>query len=126
MVRSNGGGVEEAVGWSAAIPENLRPPPVVIPPLSETNLRISAPAPRHRDVMNESANIRMKRDLLQLLGEMQAQMVIDMDRRRDALSREGGIAKALVSHYEKKEDEIWEKIHAAELLIKYLGEMEEE
>jgi hypothetical protein len=96
-----------------------RPPPIEIPPLSE--VPTSLPAPRHRDIMNESRETRIKKDLLQQIMHYRGELVEVIDSRRSAAyidqkdAREDYLAKV-----SKKENDLWDKIRACELLIEDL------
>ncbi len=98
-----------------------RPPPIEIPPLSE--VPTSLPAPRHRDIMNENRDTRIKKDLLEQIMHYRGELVEVIDSRRSAAyieqkdAREDYLAKV-----SKKENDLWDKIRACELLIADLDE----
>jgi hypothetical protein len=70
--------------------------------------------------MNETRETRIKKDLLELLVELRSEMITIMDHRRNAVYHEGEEREAFLEHWETKENEQWEKIRAAELLIHVL------
>ena len=93
------------------------PPRIVVPNLNESTLRISLPAPRHRDFMNETRETRLRKDLLEHLMDLRSEIITIMDHRRNGVYYEGEERAAFLEHWERKENEEWEKIRAAELLI---------
>ena len=96
------------------------PPRVEIPPPPAVP-RLSLPAPRHRDIMNESRKTRIKKDLLELITDFHAELISVMDSRRQALNRERpSDSDALLREIDRKESELWDKIKAAELLVETL------
>lgn len=104
------------------------------PPLDPTNhslritiprtvpaLSISLPAPRHRDIMNESKNDRIKKDLLELIMEYRGELIDVMDSRRRSISYPDPIEQEeFIKEVNKNEANLWEMIRAAELLINHL------
>lgn len=125
LPRTNGGGWREPeeVKPAAATPPTtpLSVPRVQILPRTGNDFSISLPAPRHRDVMNESRETRIKKDLLELLTDFRSEMIDIMDSRRTAIYKEDdGSRCKFLEEVDKKETAMWEKIHAAELLIHVL------
>lgn len=112
-------GPEEEVKPAAATPPF--PPKIQILPRTENDFSISLPAPRHRDIMNEDRQTRIKKDLLEILTDFRSEMIDIMDSRRTAIYKEDdGSRCKFLEEVEKKETVAWEKIHAAELLIRVL------
>lgn len=110
----------------SVVPSLPPPPPsppfaglkIKIPPRTEGMPSISLPAPRHRDVMNESRETRLKKDLLEMLTQFRSEMIDIMDGRRRAMLYEDPEARDIyLASVAKNEANQWEKIHAAELLI---------
>lgn len=98
----------------------LRPPPLLIPPRTETYLAWPM-APRHRDVMNETKEERIKKDLLDLISSFRGDLIEVMDSRRRTLYYENPQERdEFLKEVSKKEDDLWDKIRAAELLISAL------
>lgn len=73
----------------------------------------SLPAPRARDVMNETSEERLKGDLAALRSDLQGQIVEWMDKRRLAYD---GPEATLIS-INKEVDKLWAKLKAVELLL---------
>lgn len=125
LSRTNGGGwcPHEEVALPTATPPASPPtvPRIHILPRTDNDFSISLPAPRHRDVMNESRETRIKKDLLELLTDFRSEMIDIMDSRRTATYKEDdGTRCKYLEEVEKRETMAWEKIHAAELLIRVL------
>lgn len=69
--RTNGGGI---------------PPPLDIPPLSATTFEeipTSIPAPRNRDIMNETNEVRLRNDLFEYLMKLEDDLINMMDTKRN-------------------------------------------
>jgi hypothetical protein len=97
------------------------PPPLEIPPLRATLM--SLPAPRHRDILNESPEVRIKKDILQMVMKYRSDLIDVMDSRRTAPHHDEPEAREeYLAAVRKKEDDIWDKIRACELLITDLDE----
>jgi hypothetical protein len=100
-----------------------RPPPIQIPTHNEGAVPMSLPAPRHRDVMNESRETRIKKDLLELLTRYRGQILDVMDSRRTACFYDDPKKRdELMAEVRKKEDDLWDLIHAVELIISSLDD----
>lgn len=126
--RAAGGG-----GSSSAVSSPPPPPPrasPVFPPRIKIPVRaddgevpFSLPAPRHRDIMNESRETRLKKDLFELLTNYRGEMITIMDSRRSACFYDDPAERdEFLKKVRKQEDELWDKIHAAELLIRSLDD----
>jgi len=122
--------------YADLLPETLRPtplPPVFlakrtpgggISPLDTVQPRYSSfgeiptslPAPRARDVMNETAEERLKADLATLRYDLQGQLVVCMDKRR--LAYEGPERESFLASINEEADKLWAKLKAVELLMK--------
>jgi hypothetical protein len=98
-----------------------RPPPIEIPPLSD--VPTSLPAPRHRDIMNETRDTRITKDLLEQIMHYRGELVEVMDSRRSAVYIEQKAPREeFLAKISKKENDLWDKIRACELLITDLNE----
>lgn len=106
----------EARGWGAVPP--LRVDTSVRTYGSFSEVPMSLPAPRHRDVMNESHSERIRGDLAELKGQLQSELVVTMDRRRNAVCYDDGDEKAaFLAQVAKDEAAIWAKLDAVTLLL---------
>jgi hypothetical protein len=115
-------GVPRSV-WFPSSPssEPARPPPITIPRLSE--VPTSLPAPRHRDILNETRETRVKKDLLEMLLNYRSEMVTIMDSRRSACFYEDPKKRdEFLAAVNKQEADLWALIHAVELIISSLDE----
>jgi hypothetical protein len=84
---------------------------------------MSLPAPRHRDIMNESRDTRIKKDLLELIGDFQNELITVMDsRRRSIFMKNEEEREAYLADVDEKEADLWNKMRAAETLISALDE----
>jgi hypothetical protein len=81
-----------------------RPPPIYI------SLR--------RDVLNEMPNERLKRDLAELRGNLQSELVRVMDKKRIAAFSEESHRSEFFHYVDEEEHKIWKKLEAVELLLK--------
>lgn len=84
---------------------------------------ISLPAPRHRDVMNETRETRIRNDLLEKISDFRAELIEVMDSRRtlyegDRIPDSDEPRRLL----DRREEDLWKKINAAELLIEALSQ----
>ena len=81
-----------------------RPPPIYIP------LR--------RDVLNEMPNERLKKDLSELRGNLQSELVRVMDKKRIAAFSDELHRSEFFHYVDEEEHKIWKKLEAVELLLK--------
>jgi hypothetical protein len=96
---------------------------VEIPPLSATRFEdvpTSLPAPRHRDILNESLNERLRNDLMKLFGETQSELINVMDSRRNVFA-DMTDRSARLSAIHEQEDALMEKIQAIKQLLRLLS-----
>jgi hypothetical protein len=77
----------------------------------------SLPAPRHRDVMHESPTDRLKSDLAELRGRLNAELVPTMDKRRMAACMEDADVPAFLAEIDAAETALWFKIKAIDTLL---------
>lgn len=119
----------EGMPWSSKTPTIPPPPPtppftglrVQIPPRTQNTPTFSLPAPRHRDIMNETRDVRIKKDLLEMLTQFRSEMIDVMDSRRRAMFYDNHEEReAYLAEVSKNESALWEKITAAEVLISSL------
>ena len=74
-------------------------------------------------MMNETRDIRIKKDLLEQIMRYRSELVEVMDSRRRAICFEQKTARdEYLAQVSKKEDDLWSKIRACELLIADLDE----
>ena len=113
--RKAGGG---GAGRPPATPPLL--PRIKIPPrANEGEFHFSLPAPRHRDIMNETHETRLKNDLCELLISYRGDMITMMDSRRPACFYDNRVLRdEFMNSVNKKEYDLWQKIQAAECLIR--------
>ena len=120
-MRSNGGGI-------SMMPERGdSPAPVPLPPRVSTSgpsygsfgeIPMSLPAPRARDIMNESPDERLRGDLAVLRGKLQSDLVVVMDSRRHAITYDNpDEAAAFLSTVRDQETVLWKKLDAIDLLL---------
>jgi hypothetical protein len=117
---------EENGGWTDLFPKRSGtewhggvPLHVTIPPLSATHfdaIPTSLPAPRHRDIMNETDDERMKNDLALLRMKYQRDLIEKMDSKRSVFLDNPDREEVLAS-IRAEEDVIWQKIEAVKLLL---------
>ena len=117
---------EENGGWTDLFPKRSGtewhggvPLHVTIPSLSATHfdaIPLSLPAPRHRDVMNETDDERIKNDLALLRMKYQRDLIEKMDSKRSVFLDNPDREKVLAS-IRAEEDVIWQKIEAIKLLL---------
>jgi hypothetical protein len=101
--------------WHGGIPLH-----VTVPTLSATHfdaIPTSLPAPRHRDVMNETPDERLKNDLAMLRSKYQSDLVRVMDSKRVPILIDGAGRDELLARIRADEDAIWKKIDAINLLL---------
>jgi len=98
-------------------------PRIEIPVVPDHGFSMSLPAPRHRDIMNESRDTRIKKDLLELIGDFQNELITVMDsRRRSIFMKNEEEREAYLADVDEKEADLWNKMRAAETLISALDE----
>lgn len=78
----------------------------------------SLPAPRHRDVMNETKAERLKGDLGELRAKIQGDLVRTMDKRRRGVFYEEPERSEFLLRVDQEEHALWVKLDAVELLLK--------
>ena len=97
-------------------------PPLSIPTLSATHfdeIPTSLPAPRHRDIMNETTEERIKNDLARFRGDIQNELVFIMDTRRGIFT-DGSGKDELLDYLNEKEVSLQNKLDAINILLKDL------
>jgi hypothetical protein len=106
--RSNGGGIALAPCVETSVP-SFR---------SFDEVPMSLPAPRNRDIMNETKEERLNMDLAQLRGQLQGDLIIVMDsRRRLAFYDDLEERMAEARKINAQENAIWAKLDAIDLLL---------
>ena len=78
----------------------------------------SLPAPRHRDVMNETKAERLKGDLGELRAKIQGDLVRTMDKRRRGVFYDEPERSEFLMQVDQEEHALWVKLDAVELLLK--------
>lgn len=78
----------------------------------------SLPAPRHRDVMNETKAERLKGDLGELRAKIQGDLVRTMDKRRRGVFYDEPQRSEFLMQVDQEEHALWVKLDAVELLLK--------
>jgi hypothetical protein len=124
--RSNGGGISEE-----PVPSLAKPTPgggIPLPLRVDTSqprygsfdeVPSSLLAPRHRDLLNETKQQRLKGDLAILRGELQSELVTVMDSRRSLAYHEDPYDRIVVEcQIGAKENALSAKIQAIDLLLK--------
>ena len=106
--RTNGGG--------------LLPPPLRVDTFlgsydSFEEVPTSLPAPRHRDVMNETKEERLKKDLGELRATIQGDLVRAMDKRRCGVFYDEPERSEYLRSVDDQENKLWLKLDAVELLM---------
>ncbi len=117
---------EENGGWTDLFPKRSGtewhggvPLHITLPTLSATHfdeIPTSLPAPRHRDVMNETFDERMKNDLAILKGNLQSDLVVVMDSKRGVFPDTEG-RDAILTDIHRKEIALMKKIDAIKVLL---------
>jgi len=79
---------------------------------------LSLPAPRHRDMMNESPAERLKKDLSELRGNIQSDLIRAMDKRRRGVYFDEPERSEYLHKLDEQENKLWLKLDAVELLLK--------
>lgn len=139
-IRSNADGIPpslllSAVGGDAP---SFRQPPLpqrsasggIVPPLlprvdttqptygSFSEIPTSLPAPRARDILNESPDERIRGDLGILRGKLQSKLVLTMDRARQAVCYDDPTERdAFLATVRADEQALWRKLDAVDLLL---------
>jgi hypothetical protein len=78
----------------------------------------SLPAPRHRNVMNETRRERLKKDLAELRAKIQGELVRTMDLRRRGVFCDEPERSEYLRSIDEQENKLWIKLDAVELLMK--------
>ncbi len=97
----------------------------IVPPSSDavpdvlpaSNIPTSLPPPIPRDIMNESPEDRLRRDLTDLRAKIQSDLVVIMDSRRRLDWMEPDEARNLAHQIDDEESDLWAKIRAIDLLL---------
>lgn len=84
---------------------------------SFSQIPMSIPAPRVRDIMNETPEERLRNDLLKLRGSLQSNLVVTMDSRRHLACMNAEDAVAFAAEIDADEANLWAKIHAINILL---------
>ncbi len=95
---------------------------VEVPTLSATRFEdvpTSLPAPRHRDIMNETPETRLRNDLVKLLAETEADLIRVMDSRRNIYTEMTDRSSRL-AEIDTDEDKLIEKVRAIKSLLTFL------
>lgn len=77
----------------------------------------SLPAPRHRDMMNETQEQRLKNDLAELRARIQDDIVTTMDKKRHAFDNDAERTD-FIRKLAAEEGKLWAKLDAVNLLLK--------
>lgn len=78
----------------------------------------SLPAPRARDILNESPDERLRADLGILRGKLQTKLVLAMDRARQAVCYDDAEERAtFLATVRADEQALWRKLDAVDLLL---------
>ena len=86
---------------------------------SFSEVPMSLPAPRARDILNESPDERLKMDLAILKGKLQSDLVVVMDRRRNAVCYDNAIDRSIfLASIGIEEEAIANKLAAIDLLLR--------
>ncbi len=79
----------------------------------------SLPAPRARDILNETPDERLRADLSVLRGKLQRKLIVAMDRARQAVCYDDPTERAtFLATVREDEQALWRKLDAVELLMK--------
>ena len=100
--------------------EGIQIPPLTIEPQNYSTFEeipTSLPAPRNRDVMNETVEERMRNDLQDLKLQLLKHLSKAMDSRYESLSMAEKERKVFLSSLTAKENALWEKFDAVETLL---------
>lgn len=124
--RSNGGGLSADTyspsfrSFSERVPDVE--PILTAPPRTygSLNIPMSLPAPRHRDLLNESPSERLKSDLSQRRATLSAKLVPVMDKMRRVIMMDPADVPAFKVAVRAEEDAIWRQIDAIDVLLRAL------
>jgi hypothetical protein len=106
--RTNGGGLGAIVGISTEQPKYA----------NFSEIPMSLPAPRARDIMNESPAERLKNDLADLRADIMRDLVLTMDKQRNAICVPEADRPAFLRSIRDEEDVLWSKLDAVERLLR--------
>ena len=85
---------------------------------SFSEIPTSLPAPRARDILNESPDERLRAELGTLRGKLQGKLIIAMDRARQAVCYDNPTERAtFLATVRADEQALWHKIDAIDLLL---------
>lgn len=122
--RSNGGGLSAETSppsfrsYSERVPDV--PPILTAPPRtygSFSEIPMSLPAPRHRDVMNESPSERLQSDLSERRARLSGKLVPVMDKMRRSILMDPADVPAFAASVRAEEDAIWRQIDAIDVIL---------
>jgi hypothetical protein len=102
-MRSNGGGL------------SMRP--VEPEPEDDAPVPLSLPKPTPRDLLNETAEERLKMDLAILRGQIHSDLVVTMDKRRMLTCLSDEDRAEYLAKITTEERELWKKLDAIDVLI---------
>jgi hypothetical protein len=114
--RSNGGGIAPPPGLQRSMTMGIQIPPITVTTFED--LPMSLPAPRARDIQNETPKERLKADLATLRGDIQSKLILVMDSRRRAVSLPEDERDDFLEEVHAKENILWAKLDAVDLLLK--------
>ncbi len=118
--------------FSARVPDVE---PVLVPPPINTslpsygsfgNISLSLPAPRHRDVMNESRDERFKNDLAERRANLYSKLVPVMDKMRRVTLVSPDEVQAFTAAVRAEEDALWRQIDAIDVVLTSLRIQEDD
>lgn len=78
----------------------------------------SFPAPRARDIMNETSDERLRNDLSQLRSSLQANLLVTSDSRRRLAFMNAQEAAVFAAQVDAEESDLWAKVEAIDLLLR--------
>jgi len=85
---------------------------------SFSEIPMSLPAPRARDILNESPDERLRADLGTLRGKLHSKLILAMDRARQAVCYDDPVERAtFLATVRADEQALWSKIDAVDLLL---------
>jgi hypothetical protein len=106
--RTNGGGIDAIVGINTEQPNYA----------SFSEIPMSLPAPRARDIMNETPTERLRNDLANLRADIHRDLIITMDKQRDVICMPEADRATFRRKIRDEEDALWTKLDAVELLLR--------
>ena len=114
---------EHPEAYARGVPREVFFPPLRVDTSAPTyesfeEVPTSLPAPRHRDVMNETKEERLKGDLAELRSKIQGDLVRTMDKRRRGVYYEEPERSEYLRSVDQQENALWNKLDAVELLMK--------